>query len=313
VGSEQKVDLAIVVVNYNTRDLLSACLTSVHASQGDCSCEVWVVDNGSTDGSGEMVASQFPQVHLIRSEVNGGYPYANNLALREILGLKTQIPQYVLLLNPDTLLPTSTLASMKAFMEQHPQAGAAGPRLLRPSGELDLACRRSFPTPANSFYQIFGLSNLFRRSHRFAQYNLTFLDPDETIEVDSVVGSFMMVRSEAIQQVGVLDESFFMYGEDLDWAYRMKAAGWKVYYNADVTVLHYKGEASKTSRDARRKARYEFYRAMYIFYQKHYRATTPLWLHWLVVGGIALRGSLAMIGELVRPPVPALAYRGGDG
>ena len=146
------------------------------------------------------------------------------------------------------------------------------------------------------FYKIFGLSRLFPRNPRLAHYNLTFLDPDETSEVDSVAGSFMMVRTEAIQRVGLLDETFFMYGEDLDWAYRMRAAGWKVFYNADVTVLHYKGESSKTSR----KARYEFYRAMHIFYQKHYRATTPLWLHWLVVGGIALRGGLAMLQELIR-------------
>jgi GT2 family glycosyltransferase len=143
----------------------------------------------------------------------------------------------------------------------------------------------------SSFYRIYGLSRLFPRSSRFARYNLTYLDPDETIEVDSVVGSFMMVRREAIDQVGLLDESFFMYGDDLDWAYRMKAAGWKVYYNADVTVLHYKGEASKTSR----KAHYEFYRAMHIFYEKHYRATTAPCLYWLVAGGIAIRGGLAML------------------
>ena len=204
------MDLAIVIVNYNTRRLLRECLASVYSSQGDFSYEVWVVDNASTDGSAEMVAAEFSQTHLIRSEVNGGYAYANNLGLREILDLGCQMPSYVLLLNPDTLLPPSALADMLAFMEKHPEAGAAGPRLVRPSGELDLACRRSFPTPISSFYKIFGLSKLFPRSPRFARYNLTFLDPDETIEVDSVVGSFMMVRREAIQQVGLLDESFFI-------------------------------------------------------------------------------------------------------
>ena len=292
------LDLAIIIVSYNTRRLLRECLASVYSSQGDFSFEVWVVDNASTDGSAEMVAAEFPQAHLIRSEVNGGYAYANNLGLRAAgfgSGTEPQ-PRYALLLNPDTLLPPSALKDMLAFMEEHPEAGAAGPRLVRPNGELDLACRRSFPTPANSFYKIFGLSKLFPHSPRFARYNLTFMDPDQTIEVDSVVGAFMLVRGEAIRQVGLLDESFFMYGEDLDWAYRMKAAGWKVYYNADVTVLHYKGESSKQSR----KARYEFYRAMYLFYQKHYRATTPLWLHWLVIAGIALRGGLAMLQELIQ-------------
>jgi N-acetylglucosaminyl-diphospho-decaprenol L-rhamnosyltransferase len=290
------VDLAVVIVNYNTRCLLRECLTSVYHSEGDVSFQVWVVDNASTDGSAEMVATEFPQVHLIRSEVNGGYSYANNLGLREGLKPEAPAPAYVLLLNPDTLLPPSALADMLAFMEAHPEAGAAGPRLVRASGELDLACRRGFPTPMNSFYKIFGLSRLFPHSLRFARYNLTYLDPDETAEVDAVAGSFMMVRREAIQEVGLLDEDFFMYGEDLDWAYRMKAAGWKVYYNARVTVLHYKGESSRSSR----RARYEFYRAMYVFYQKHYRATTPFWLHWLTVGGIALVGGLAMFQELIR-------------
>ena len=292
----QGLDVAIIIVNYNTCALLQECLASLYRSRGGLSCEVWVVDNASTDGSGEAVAAEFPQVHLIRSEVNGGYAYANNLGLRAIGRAQGRTPRYVLLLNPDTLLPPSALASMWAFMEAHPETGALGPRLLRPSGELDLASRRSFPTPAVSLYRMMGLSKLFPRSRRFARYNLTFLDPRETVEVDSVVGACMMVRSEAIQQVGLLDEHFFMYGEDLDWAYRMKAVGWKVYYYADVTVLHYKGEASKGSR----KARYEFYRAMYIFYQKHYRATTPFWLHGLIVGGIVLRGGLAMLQELLR-------------
>jgi len=291
------LDLAVIIVSYNTRRLLEECLASVYRSQGDFAYEVWVVDNASTDGSADMVAAQFPQAHLIRSDVNGGWPYANNLGIRASFEPDHQSPRHVLLLNPDTLLPPSALVDMLAFMAEHPGAGAVGPRLVRANGELDLACRRSFPTPASSFYRIYGLSRLFPHSPRFAGYNLTYVDPDQTIEVDSVVGSFMMVRREVVEQVGLLDESFFMYGDDLDWAYRMKAAGWKVYYHADVTVLHYKGEASKSSR----KAHYEFYRAMRIFYEKHYRATTAPCLYWLVTGGIALRGSLAMLQELIRP------------
>ena len=290
------IDLAIVIVSYNVRDLLKECLTSVYSSQGRFSYEVYVVDNASGDGSADMVAIEFRQAHLICTEVNGGYSYANNLGLRESLNSQFQIPKCVLLLNPDTLLPPLALAEMLAFMKAHPDAAVAGPRLIRANGELDLACRRSFPTAVNSFYKILGLSRMFPRSSRFARYNLTFLDPNETTEVDSVAGSFMMVRRTAIEQVGLLDESFFMYGEDLDWAYRMKATGYKVYYNADVAVLHYKGESSKTSR----KARYEFYRAMHIFYRKHYQATTPLWLHLLIVGGITLCGGLAMLQEVIR-------------
>jgi N-acetylglucosaminyl-diphospho-decaprenol L-rhamnosyltransferase len=141
-----------------------------------------------------------------------------------------------------------------------------------------------------------GLSKLFPRSRRFGRYNLTCLDPDEVAEVDSVVGAFMLVRAEALRQVGLLDESFFMYGEDLDWAYRIKETGWKVYYNPQVTVLHYKRASSRHSR----RAKYEFYRAMHVFYRKHYAATTPFWLHWLILGAIALQGGLAVLSSRLR-------------
>jgi GT2 family glycosyltransferase len=247
-----------------------------------------------------MVGEEFPQVRLVESEVNGGYAYANNLGL-SVFGfaqtsdekLSESTPRYALLLNPDTLLPPSALQEMLNFMEAHPEAGVAGPRLVLADGSLDLACRRSFPSPEVSFYRMIGLSKLFPKSGRFGRYNLTYLDPDEVTEVDSVVGAFMLVRTGALKQVGLLDESFFMYGEDLDWAYRIKKAGWKVYYNPQVIVLHYKRAASRHSR----KANYEFYRAMHIFYRKHYAATTPFWLHWLVLGGIALRGGLAVLSS----------------
>lgn len=296
-------DLAIIIVNYKTCNLLRDCLHSIYNSQGDFDYTVWVVDNCSPDDSVAMVRREFPQAQLIVSEINGGYAYANNLGLRAAGfaqgdgdGTQTDIsaPRYALLLNPDTLLPPSALADMLIFMEAHPQAGVAGPRLVRQDGSLDLACRRSFPTPEVALYRMIGLSRLFPRSKRFGRYNLTYLDPDQMVEVDSVVGAFMLVRGEPIEEVELLDESFFMYGEDLDWCYRIKKKGWKVLYNPAVTVLHYKEAASKHSR----KARYEFYRAMYLFYRKHYAASTPLWLHWLIVGGIALRAGAAMLGAL---------------
>jgi len=295
------LDLSIIIVNYNTHDRLRDCLRSVYASGGDFAFEVWVVDNASTDGSAAMVREEFPQAQLIESPVNGGYAYANNLGLRaagfdpQTSDPRPQPPKYALLLNPDTVLPPRALAEMLAFMEVHPEAGAAGPKLVLADGRLDLACRRSFPTPEVAFYRLVGLSKLFPRSRRFARYNLTYLDPDEEAEVDSVVGAFMMVRGEAIQQVGLLDERFFLYGEDLDWALRLKEAGWKIYYNPRVAVLHYKREATRHSS----RARYEFYRAMYLFYRKHYAAQTPFWLHWIILGGIALRGGTAMMKEIL--------------
>jgi GT2 family glycosyltransferase len=304
--------LGIVILNYNTRDLLRKCLQTVYASQGDLAISVCVVDNASSDGSAEMVRSQFPQATLIASEINGGYSYGNNLGLRH-LGFRDKpgadgehsTPRYALLLNPDTELPPRALADMVAFMEANPRCGVAGPKLVRPDGSLDLACRRSFPTPEVAAYRILGLSKLFPGSRRFGRYNLTYLDPDLLTEVDAVVGAFMMLRSQAIHQVGLLDETFFLYGEDLDWADRIMQQGWQVWYNPAVTVLHVKEASSKTSS----KARYEFYRAMIIFYRKHYEATTARPLHWLIVGGIGLRGGIDMVrrtgGQLLRHLRPA--------
>ncbi len=301
------LDLVIVIVNYNTRELLGDCLDSIFESHCDFTYQVCVVDNNSSDGSAGLARESFPQVRLIESRVNGGYAYANNLGLRA-MGfdnsqssiLNPQLPRHVLLLNPDTILPPSALQQMLAFMDAHPEAGAAGPRLVLPDGQLDRACRRSFPTPEIACYRLTGLSFLFPRSRRFGRYNLSYLDPAETTEVDSVVGAFMMVRGEAVEQVGLLDESFFMYGEDLDWAYRIKQADWKIYYNADVTVLHYKEAASKGKRAIRLKTRYEFYRAMHLFYHKHYEATTPFWLRGLVLAGLVLRGGVALTSEGLR-------------
>jgi N-acetylglucosaminyl-diphospho-decaprenol L-rhamnosyltransferase len=301
------LDLGIVIVSYNTRDLLRTCLRSVYASQGNLSFEVCVVDNASPDGSAGMVTDEFPQTRLIANAENVGYPTANNQGLRAFgftdspTNPPTDPPAFALLLNPDTELPPDALAQMLAFMVERPDAGVAGPKLVRPDGSLDLACRRSFPTPEVSLYRLTGLSRLFPHSRRFGRYNLTYLDPDQVAEVESVVGAFMLVRAQAIAQAGLMDEQFFMYGEDLDWAYRIKTAGWKVYYNPDVQVLHIKRAASRHSP----RAQVEFYRAMDIFYRKHYAAQTPWWLHVLITGSVSLlqayeRARLALFSNLRR-------------
>lgn len=295
------LDLGIVIVNWNTRELLKRCLETVLASQG-VSYHVIVVDNASGDGSAEMVYHDFPTVQVIKSEINGGYSYANNLGLRA-LGFRGagdvdgDAPRYALLLNPDTELPPDALANMVRFMDSRPDIGAAGPKLILEDGSLDLACRRSFPTPIVSFYRFSGLSKLFPHSPRFGRYNMTFVDPDQELEVDSVVGAYMQVRREAIQAVGLLDETFFMYGEDLDWAYRIKKAGWKVFYHPQVMVKHVKRAASRRSQ----KAQFEFQRAMLIFYRKHYRKTTPLWLHTLVMLGLMAKGGRDLWPEIRLP------------
>ncbi len=277
------MDLGIVIVNYNTRELLCRCLETVYANQGP-TFEVCVVDNASSDDSVAMVRQAFPQTRTIANANNVGYPAANNQGLREF-GLerdKEGSVRYALLLNPDTELPSEALAQAVAFMDEHPEIGVLGPKLVRPDGSLDKACRRSFPSPEVSFCRLTGLSRLFPNSRCFGRYNLTYLDPDEAYEVDSVVGAFMLVRQAAIAKVGLLDDAFFMYGEDLDWAYRIKAAGWTVYYYPEITVLHVKRAASRHSP----RAQVEFWRAMEIFYRKHYAEDTPSWLHWLIIGAV---------------------------
>ena len=294
------LDLGIIIVNYNTADLLRDCLHSIQQSQGEFSYQVCVVDNASSDDSVAMVRREFPEVYVIASPMNEGFSTANNHGLRyfgfeQSRGFKpgedSGSPRYVLLLNPDTRLPPTALATMLNFMSATLDAGAAGPKLLLLDGSLDLACRRSFPTPEVSFYHQIGLSRLFPNNPRFARYNMTHLDPDELTEVDSVVGAFMMVRAEAIQQAGLMDETYFMYGEDLDWAYNIKQQGWKIYYNPAASVLHVKRAASSASE----KAQIEFYRAMEIFYRKHYAASTTFWLHWLILFGIRLKWKLTVL------------------
>jgi N-acetylglucosaminyl-diphospho-decaprenol L-rhamnosyltransferase len=302
------LDLGIVILNWNTRDLLRRCLQTVQASQGDIRYKVIVVDNASTDGSADMVRQHFPSVQLIHSEINGGYAYGNNLGLRA-LGYRGQgdvaadAPRYALLLNPDTEVPPDALSRMVQFMDTRPEIGIAGPRLVLEDGSLDLACRRSFPTPEVSFYRFSGLSRLFPQHPRFGRYNMTFASPDEELEVDSVVGAYMQVRREAIADAGLLDEAFFMYGEDLDWAYRIKKAGWKVFYHPQVTVKHVKRAASRKSK----KAQFEFQRAMLIFYRKHYRATTPWWLHSLIVTALLVKAGPGLLTEIRRPWRPQTA------
>ncbi len=304
-------DLSIIMVSYNTRDILRQSLRTLLASRCPARFEVWVVDNASADGSADMVAREFadePRIHLLRSPRNGGFAYGNNLALAALSQRGREAGQtgavanlavpFVLLLNPDTILPPDALAQMLDFMPAHPDVAIAGPKLVRPDGRLDLACRRGFPTPLNSFYKLTGLSTIFKQRKHFAGYNVTYADPDTLTEVDSVMGAFMLVRGAAINQVGFLDETFFMYGEDLDWAYRIKQRGWRVFYNPAVKAIHYKGESS-------RQRSYwmivQFYRAMYIFYRKHYAARTFFAVNWLVQVGIAAKGVLALVQNFFRP------------
>ncbi|MHB1131306.1 MAG: glycosyltransferase family 2 protein [Chloroflexota bacterium] len=282
---DQTVDLSVVIVTYNVSSLLRNCLRSVLASVGEFDYEVVVVDNCSVDGSACMAREEFPGVQVVESPLNGGFAYGNNLGLARAAG------RYLLLLNPDTELPPNALADMLVYLDERPWAAVAGPKLVRADGSLDLACRRSFPSPQVSLYRMLGLSKLFPHSRHFGRYNLTYLDPNQPTEVDSVVGAFMLIRREALDTVGLLDETYFMYGEDLDLAFRIKQAGWRVLYNPAVVVVHRKGESS---RQARTRTSYEFYRAMWIFYRKHYWRRHPLALNLLIAAAIVTRGAFVL-------------------
>ena len=291
------IDLAIVIVNYNVCALLRNCLKSVYASTG-VTFDVCVVDNASPDDSAEMVAREFPQVHLIRNLQNMGYAAANNLGLKYFGFSDQPTARYALLLNPDTVLPPDAFAQMIQLMDDHPDFGVSGPKLVRLDGSLDLACRRGFPTVEVSFWRLTKLSKLFPHSQRFGRYNMTYLDPDQAAEIDAVVGAFMLVRREAIAQAGLLDEIFWMYGEDLDWAYRIKQCGWQVYYYPQVVVTHVKRASSGQDNAGAAKAKYEFDRAMWLFYHKHYQSTTPGIVDWLVKLGLGLKGGAQLRAEM---------------
>jgi N-acetylglucosaminyl-diphospho-decaprenol L-rhamnosyltransferase len=307
------LDLAIVILNYNTCDLLRNCLHSLQAQPPSLRVGVCVVDNASTDDSVAMLRHEFPNVHLIVNQANIGYSAGNNVGLRRFGFGRTpaaSTPRYALLLNPDTLVPPGALAAMVRFMDEHPQLGVAGPRVRRPDGSLDRACRRSFPTPQVSFYRMAGLSRLFPRSRRFNAYNLDYLPEDAVHPVDSVVGAYMQVRGAAIAQAGLLDESFFMYGEDLDWAKRIKDAGWEVWYNGQVEITHVKEAASSQSA----KARIDFYEAMWLFYVKHYRQETNWFLDKVIRLGIVVKGGVDVSRHLwryCRPGRPSTTMHSG--
>jgi O-antigen biosynthesis protein len=284
------MDLSVIIVNYNVRDYLGNALRSVSEALRGIDGEVIVVDNASDDGSVEMVRSDHPSVKVISNAKNLGFAAANNLALREARG------RYLLLLNPDTVVQEDTFQAIIRFLDGHPRAGIAGCRILNPDGTLQPACRRSFPTPWVAFTKISGLSALYPRSRAFGRYNLGYLDPEASHEVDAVSGSFMAVRREAYEQAGGLDEEYFMYGEDLDWCYKIKQAGWEVWYVADTRIIHYKGESVRRSDIDEVRT---FYHAMRIFVRKHRLGG--------IAGGAVLRAGItarewvAFVGRVARP------------
>jgi O-antigen biosynthesis protein len=275
------MDLSVIIVSYNVSSFLDQALTTLEDSAWGYEYEVFVVDNASTDDSVDMVRRKHPGVNVIANPDNRGFASANNQALALAKG------KYILLLNPDTVLSRDTMRVMIGFLDSHPEAGGAGCKVINPDGSLQLACRRGFPSPGVAFFKMVGLSSLFPKSKTFGAYNLTYLDPEATAEVDAISGAFMMLRKEALNRVGFLDETFFMYGEDLDLCFRIKADGWKIYYIPDTEIIHFKGESTKTVPTI--KSIRDFYIAMHIFVEKHYSGSFRLFPQWLLIFGIYLR------------------------
>ncbi len=284
--------LSIIIVNYNVRQFLENALTSISRAIEGLRAEVLVVDNASRDNSVAMVLKSFPWVRVIANEENVGFARANNQALREAKGT------YVLLLNPDTIVQEDTFRVMIRYLDAHPEVGLAGCKVLNPDGSFQLPCRRSFPTPWVAFTKMFGLSALFPSSRLFGKYNLTYRSPDATYPVDAVSGSFMMIRRSVVEKIGGLDESFFMYGEDLDWCFRVREAGYAVAYVHETSVIHYRGQSTRRSDINEVRL---FYKAMELFVAKHFRRSI-LQRAYLSLG-ITVRESLAWISRVLPPMI----------
>ncbi|MCX6271930.1 MAG: glycosyltransferase [Bacteroidetes bacterium] len=277
--------LSIIIVNYNVRYFLEQCLYSVRLACQDPEAEVFVVDNNSVDGSADMVKKKFPEVRLIENQENLGFSKANNLAIQASSG------DYILLLNPDTVVEKDTFTKTVSFMEEHPEAGALGVKMIDGKGRFLPESKRGLPTPLVAFYKIFGFSALFPRSRVFGRYHLGFLHEDQVHQVDILSGAFMMLRKEALEKTGLLDETFFMYGEDIDLSYRLIKAGYKNYYFPLTRIIHYKGESTKKSSV---NYVFTFYRAMVIFARKHFSQQNARIFSFLIHLAIYLRAFIAV-------------------
>jgi len=281
------MDLSIIIVNYKTRELTSDCIDSIIKSNTNgLDYEIIVVDNASYDGSIEDIQSQFPEVKTIINKENLGFSKANNL------GIKTATGEYILLLNSDTIVELNTLKGAHDFIKDHQNIGALGCKILLPSGKLDAACKRSFPTPINGIYHSLHLDDASPESVRFGAYNLTYVDENKTCSIDCIMGAFMMVPRKVIDEVGMLDEDYFMYGEDVDWCYRIKNAGYQVMYYPEVRIFHHKKASGIEKRDPRVVA--AFYDSMSIFYNKHYQNKYSKFTHWCVITGTMIMKNIAL-------------------
>jgi GT2 family glycosyltransferase len=286
--------LSIIIVNYNVQHFLEQCLQSVFTALKNVQGEVWVIDNNSVDGSVEMVREKFPDVKLYESKDNLGFSKGNNLAMRQSKG------EYTLLLNPDTLVEEDTFEKVLSFMDKNSDIGGLGVKMVDGKGNFLPESKRSLPTPSVAFYKIFGLSSLFPKSKRFGKYHCGHIDDNQTHEIEILSGAFMLMRKEALDKVGFLDEDFFMYGEDIDLSWRLIKAGYKNYYFADTRIIHYKGESTKKSSV---NYVFVFYNAMIIFAKKHFSSKNASIFSSIIKLAIYFRAGVAITNRLIKKSI----------
>lgn len=255
------MELSVIIVNYNVKHFLEQCLYSVQQALADIQGEVIVVDNCSADNSLNYLIPKFPDVKFIANKENLGFAKACNQGLKESTGL------FVLFLNPDSIVPEDCFTKCISFLKEHTDAGALGIKMLDGSGRFLKESKRAFPSPLTSMYKLFGLAKLFPRSKTFSQYHLGHLDENKNHEADVLAGAFMLIKRKVLEKIGGFDEIFFMYGEDVDLSYRIQKAGYKNYYFAGSSIIHFKGES--TRKGSMNYVRM-FYNAMSIFVRKHY-------------------------------------------
>jgi len=253
--------LSIVTVSWNTKELLRRCLTTLQAELVGLDAEVFLIDNNSADGSAEMVANEHPWVRLIANADNRGFAAANNQAFALAAG------DYVLLLNPDTEVQPGSISTLLNFLDTHPQAGIVAPQLLNTDGSIQRSCRE-FPTFAGMLYELIGLSRIFPKCDEFRRYKMLDWNHDDERQVDQPEGACLLVRREILQQVGTLDEGFFMLFEEVDWCYRIKQQGWQIWFTPDARVIHHYGQSIK---QVKAKMILSSHRGLHRFWQKHYR------------------------------------------
>lgn len=287
-------DLSIIILNFNTKDFLEKCLESIEKSSiKPYQLEVIIVDNNSSDDSVKMVKEKFKKVILIENKENLGFAKGNNIGVKKSKG------KCILFLNPDTVVSKDSLKTVLDFLENNPQAGAATVKLVDTKGVLDEPSHRGFPTPWNAISHFSGLGKLFPKSRVFSGYTMGWSkDLNSAHEVDSISGAFFCVRREAGEKVGWWDEDYFWYGEDIDFSFRLKKAGYSIYFLPDSKVLHYRGAASgivkrtahvsTASKESKIRSARASTHAMEVFYKKHYANSYPSFIKWIVLGGIKL-------------------------